>query len=264
MTTRSLSLLSAVLTLLVFASSAGAGARTAVTITASTAPWTVVGSTVGIKGGVSPHVAGLSVALQQRSGGEWTTLMATKVTSGGGFSFKLQPKNPGTDTLRVVTSKGAVAAGTSSTMRLRVLHWSYLSDQYIQAPSGGELYTDPIVVHKQTFDHPVSLDAGCYNPWNGDAWINYPLKGQYETFTATVGIADDADPNTVASFKVYGDGQILASSDLVYGQTVKVNVSLAGLKRLQLRMNVPDPTGAAGCSVFFPKVVYGDAQWLGP
>jgi hypothetical protein len=261
---RSLSLLSALLTLLVFAASAGADARAGVTITASTAPWSVVGNTVGIKGGVRPHVAGLSVVLQQRSGGGWTTLQTAPVASGGGFSFKLHPKDPGVATFRVVTPKGAVAAGISSTMVVRVLHWSYLGDQYIQSPSGGELHTDPIIVHKQTYEHPVTLDAGCYNPWSGDAWINYPLKGQYETFTATVGIADDADSNTVASFKVYGDGQILASSDLVYGQVVKVNVSLTDLKHLQLRINVPDPTGAAGCSVFFPKVVYGDAQWLGP
>jgi hypothetical protein len=32
---------------------------------------------------------------------------------------------------------------------------------------------------------------------------------------------------------------------------------------LLLRINVPDPTGAAGCSAFFPKVVFGEAQWLG-
>ncbi len=56
---------------------------------------------------------------------------------------------------------------------------------------------------------------------------------------------DTADSATVASFAVFADGR-------------------QRVKRLQLRINVPDPTGAAGCSAFFPKVVFGDAQWLGP
>jgi hypothetical protein len=147
---------------------------------------------------------------------------------------------------------------------VRMLRWSYLADQYIQAPTGGEMTTNPIAVHGVTYQHPLALDAGCYNPWNGDAWINYPLKGQYETFTATVGIGDTADSATVASFAVLTDGKQVAGSNLVYGQAVKLSLPLAGVKRLQLRINVPDPTGAAGCSAFFPKVVFGDAQGLGP
>ena len=163
-----------------------------------------------------------------------------------------------------MTAKGATAAGSSPTVVVRMLRWSYLADQYIQSPSGGELTTDPIAIHGVTYQHPVSLDAGCYNPWNGDAWINYPLKGQFETLTATVGIGDTADSATVASFTVFADGKQVAGSNLVYGQAIKLNVPLDGVKRLQLRINVPDPTGAAGCSAFFPKVVFGDAQWLGP
>jgi hypothetical protein len=264
MTTRSLPLLAAALTLLMFASSADARARAGVKITASAAPWAVVGSQIGIKGGVTPHVAGLSVALQQRQGGGWTTVQATKIASGGGFSFTAYPKSPGAASFRVVTAKGSTAAGSSPTVVVRMLRWSYLADQYIQSPSGGELTTDPIAIHGVTYQHPVSLDAGCYNPWNGDAWINYPLKGQYETLTATVGIGDTADSATVASFTVFADGKQVAGSNLVYGQAMKLNIPLEGVKRLQLRINVPDPTGAAGCSAFFPKVVFGDAQWLGP
>ncbi len=264
MTTRYLSLLAAALTLLVLASDADAGARAGVRITASAAPWAVVGSQIGIKGGVTPHVAGLSVALQQRQGRGWTTVQSTKIAPGGGFSFSAHPKGPGIATFRVVTAKGATAEGSSPTLAVRMLRWSYLADQYIQSPSSGELTTDPIAIHGVTYQHPVSLDAGCYNQWSGDAWINYPLKGKFESLTATVGIGDTADSATVASFAVVADGKQVAGSNLVYGQAIKLNVPLDGVKRLQLRINVPDPTGAAGCSAFFPKVVFGDAQWLGP
>jgi hypothetical protein len=191
-------------------------------------------------------------------------VQATRIASGGGFSFTAHPKSPGAASFRVVTAKGSAAAGSSPTVVVRMLRWSYLADQYIQSPSGGELTTDPIAIHGVTYQHPVSLDAGCYNPWNGDAWINYPLKGQYETLTATVGIGDTADSATVASFTVFADGKQVAGSNLVYGQAIKLNVPLDGVKRLQLRINVPDPTGAAGCGAFYPKVVFGDAQWLGP
>jgi hypothetical protein len=44
---------------------------------------------------------------------------------------------------------------------------------------------------------------------------------------------------------------------------MKLNISLAGVSKLKLMANFPDPTGAAGCASFFPRMVFGDAQLLG-
>ncbi len=264
MTTRSLSLLAAALTLLVFASNADARARAGVKITASAAPWAVVGSQIGIKGGVTPHVAGLSVALQQRQGGGWTTVQATKIAAGGAFSFTAHPNDPGAATFRVVTAKGATAAGSSPTVVVRMLRWSYLADQYIQSPSGGELTTNPIAIHGVTYQHPVAARRRLLQPVERRCLDQLPAQGPVRDADRHGRDRRHGRLRDVASFTVFADGKQVAGSNLVYGQAIKLNIPLDGVKRLQLRINVPDPTGAAGCSAFYPKVVFGDAQWLGP
>jgi hypothetical protein len=50
----------------------------------------------------------------------------------------------------------------------------------------------------------------------------------------------------------------------VHGAATKIKVSADGEYRLRLSINVPDPNNAAGCSTYFPHVVFGDAQLLGP
>jgi hypothetical protein len=39
---------------------------------------------------------------------------------------------------------------------------------------------------------------------------------------------------------------------------------VADMYRLRLRIHVPDPTGAAGCSSNFTQVVFGNPEILGP
>jgi len=41
-------------------------------------------------------------------------------------------------------------------------------------------------------------------------------------------------------------------------------VSVAGEYRLRVWINVPDPYHTGGCSSTFTKVVFGDAELLGP
>ncbi|HUY72533.1 MAG TPA: NPCBM/NEW2 domain-containing protein [Gaiellaceae bacterium] len=136
--------------------------------------------------------------------------------------------------------------------------------EHLRATAAGELSTDPIVSNGVTHNHPVALDAGCYNAWGGDAWVDYVLGTRYELFTATVGLPDSARAGSTASFRVLGDGKTLASGNLVPGSSTKIKLSLSGISRLRLFSNVPGPTGAAGCGNYFLQVVFGDAQVLGP
>jgi hypothetical protein len=233
-----------------------------VQITASAAPWMVLGSRVGIKGSVKPQASGLELALQQRGANGWTTV-ATKPVSGGSFSFLVKPADPGNTTFRVVAAKGGPFAGDSAPVMVRVLRWSYLSDMYTR-PVAGDLMTDPNSAHGLKYDHVITMDAGCYNAWNGDAWVDYILDKRYEQFTATVALDDAAPENSTATWSVWGGGKVLASGGLTNGSVDQLKVSVDGMYRIRLRINVPDPTGAAGCSPTFTQVVFGNPQVLGP
>jgi hypothetical protein len=263
---RPLTVLVALLALLALSPLAGAGGSAPVKIVEITAtaaaPWVVAGTSVGITGSVKPHAADLGLALQQRTSGGWTTL-ATKTVPGSRFSFLAKPKGPGTATFRVVAVEGGPFSGNSAPVPVRVMRWSYLSDVYTR-PVAGDLITDPNSAHGVKYDHVISMDAGCYNAWNGDAWADYILNRQYQQFTATVALDDAAPQNSTATWSVWGGGQVLAHGSLANGTVQQVKVSVAGVYRLRLKINVPDPTGAAGCGETFTQVVFGNPQLLGP
>ena len=243
----------------------GAGAPQANRIAVTTVPWTVVGTHVGVKGTVTPHPAGLQVRLQQRKGTGWLTVGAGQVRADGSFALVTQPDRVGIATYRVV---GANFTGESDRVPVRVLHWVYVGSVpgFAYAPPiSGEVTLDPIKSAGVNYQHPVSMDAGCYNQWGGDAWVDYDLARQYELFTATVGLDDAAPAGSTATYNLIGgDGRKLASGSLVMGSATKIHVSVAGEYRLRLRVNVPDPYNAAGCSTTYTKVVFGDAELLGP
>jgi hypothetical protein len=232
-------------------------------ITAAAAPWIVLGGKVGISGKLAPHPHGSQVSLQLGEAGAWHTVGTAAVRGNGGFSFTMTPKTPGLATYRVVVGTGRSIAAKSANVPVNVYHWTYLGDMY-EHPAAGDLITDPTESNSVTWQHPVDLDAGCYNAWNGSAWVDYHLRRRYETFTATVGLDQAAPDGTTATYTVVGDANKLASGSLVPGATAKIDVSLAGVARMRLVINFPDPTGAAGCGIYFPKVVFGDAQLLGP
>jgi len=244
---------------------AGSPRAQAAKIDAAAASWTIVRGHVGISGSVTPHPTGLQVALQQRRGSGWLPVGTAAVRSDGRFSFVAHPERVGLATYRVV---GANFAGASARVPVRVLHWVYVESVPTFAyspPFSGEVTSDPIVSNGVRYTHPISMDAGCYNQWGGDAWVDYPLERQYELFTATVGLDDAAPAGSTATFNVIGgDGKKLASGSLATGSSTKIRVSVSGEYRLRLRINVPDPYNAAGCATTYTKVVFGDAELLGP
>jgi hypothetical protein len=238
-----------------------------VTITASAVPWLVVGSHLRITGTVKPSSAGVGVTLQEQHDGGWHSLADKVVGSSGDFSFITRPNRVGAKAYRVVTSKGTNFAGASARVPVRVLHWTYLGANqafYYVNPIAGDLSTQPIASNGVHYEHPISLDPGCYNSWGGSAWIDYPLQRQYERFTATVGVGDAVPTTMTLTYSLIGAGKKLASGSVVAGQSRKINVSVEGVYRLRFMINVPDPTNSAGCSPTFPQVVFGDAQVLGP
>ncbi len=256
--------ISALLLLLAPAAGAGGG-RSAVpaAIRAAAAPWIVLGAQLAISGRVTPHLGGIRITLERQQGTAWLPVAEGESKPYGGYSFLERPATAGPESYRVVTATGSSYLGTSASVPVEVLEWTYLASIY-ERPGAGELNTDPIVSDGVTYQNPVALDAGCYNAWGGDAWVDYDLGRRYQSFTATVGLPDSARAGSTASFTVLGDGKTLATGNLVPGSSTKLTLSLSGISKLRLFSNVPDPTGAAGCSSYFLQVVFGDAQVLGP
>jgi NPCBM/NEW2 domain-containing protein len=251
-------------TALVLAASADAAT---VHITASAAPWVVLGAAVGVKGTVTPHPAGVELTLQKRKGTGWLPVGTANVRPNGSFSFAAHPERVGRASYRVVTTKGTAFAGSSASIRVRVLQWRYLTSiesfAYI-TPLSGNLTTTAINSDGVRYEHPVALDPGCYNQWNGSAWIDYLLERQYELFTATVGLDDASPSNETATYTLIGAGKKLAAGSLTPGMSTTLRIPVGDVYRLRLEINVPDPNNAGGCSSYFPHVVFGDAQLLGP
>lgn len=255
--------------LLILAANAAAGpAAKSVKIDASPPPWAALKSPFAIRGTVAPHPPGLVVTLQQRQGAGWLPVGDRPVRSNGTFTFVVAPSKLGFATYRVIASQDSGYIGASASLSVRVLHWEYLTSiesfAYINPISGG-LTTEPIVSNGVRYEHPVALDPGCYNQWSGSAWIDYLLQRQYALFNATVGLDDQAPAGSTATYTVLGgDGKKLATGSLVPGKSTKLQLSVKGEYRLRLWINVPDPNNAAGCSTYFPHVVFGDAELLGP
>jgi hypothetical protein len=240
-----------------------------VKIAATAAPWMIVGSHIGITGRVTPHPAGIEVTLERRQGSGWLPVGDEAVRSNGDFSFTARPDKVGLATYRVVTSKDSDYAGASDRVPVRVLHWQYLdsSDAFayvVPTPGSGALHTGPLVSNGVNYEHAVSLDPGCYNQWGGDAWIDYPLERRYESFTATVGLGESAQAGATGSYTLIGAGKKLAFGQLEPGMSKRIKVSLNGIYRLRLMINIPDPGDYEGCGSSLPQVVFGDAQVLGP
>jgi len=259
--------LTAVLGVLVaFVPAAAADRSAKVTITAaSAAPWVAVGSRIAITGKATPHPAGIRVTLEQQGADGWQAVGTAGVRADGTFSFATRPSAPGPTSYRVSASTGAFI-GSSAPLRVKVLRWLYLADidAFVYArPIVGDISTQPIKAGGVSFEHPVSLDPGCYNAYDGSAWIDYNLAGQYRMFAATVAIDDTAPSPKTATYTVFAGGKTLASGSLSEDGSKRISVSVDGMNRLRLRVNVPDPNHSAGCSERFTHVVFGDAELLG-
>jgi len=255
--------------LAVAAGAAAAGSGGNVKIAVSAAPWVLIGTNLGITGAVTPHPAGLQLTLQRWYGTGWLPAGTAAPRADGTFAFHVRTTKPGASKYRVVSSKETGFSGTSADVPVKVLHWSYLASiepfQYVN-PIVGDLSLEPITAGGVHYEHGISLDPGCYNEYDGTAWVDFPLQRQYEMFTAAMALGGYATNGSTATYDIVGgDGKKLASGSLAYGGAPQnVRVSVSGEYRLRLVITVPDPTHSAGCGSQYTQVVFGDAQLLGP
>ena len=73
------------------------------------------------------------------------------------------------------------------------------------------------------------------------------------------------NPYAVTVTSVTGNGTITADSGhSTCGSDGSHPTGVTYTNQTGLSINVPDPNNAAGCSTYFPHVVFADAQLLGP
>lgn len=79
------------------------------------------------------------------------------------------------------------------------------------------------------YPHAVTLSASSEGGTN--AWIIGRVSG---AFTATVGIADDADPDSAGSITILADGVPVGSANVAYGKPQEIEVITDGALRLEI------------------------------
>jgi hypothetical protein len=70
--------------------------------------------------------------------------------------------------------------------------------------------------------------------------VRYNLGGACSTFTASIGIDDEAAPNGSVAFQVYGDGTKIFDSGVLTGRDAAKNISVDVTNKTELRLVVTD------------------------
>ena len=126
---------------------------------------------------------------------------------------------------------------------------AYLADM---TPTSGPAYTGSVVVGGVTYPHAIYQQfSGC----NTEVSHTYALNREWSGFSATAGIGDGADPESVLQFELTGDGKSLYSSKSVpVKDAVKIDVPVTGVQNLTMSFSfVAGDTGtctAAGNGVW--------------
>lgn len=172
--------------------------------------------------------------------GSAATSSAVAATSVAATSSAPATTSPSTLASTATTSAGSVADGAASV---------FLADEQPVERDNAGVYTDPAAVDGVTYLHPL----GTYHP-KGRSALGYDVGRRYSRFQATVGLRDDADPDSRKRLEVFGDGRLLSTIDVTLGQPQEVDVPIAGVLRLQLVHNTVND-GFANAFV-----IWGDAR----
>jgi serine/threonine protein kinase len=111
------------------------------------------------------------------------------------------------------------------------------------------------------YPHSLGLQSRCYNHNGGDVWTEYDISRGWATITGHIGVTDDSPTGSPDTWKIYGDGKLIASGTATFGQNTPISVSVANVLRLRILINDPG-TALQNCDAFAhaPMVVFGDLQ----
>lgn len=94
----------------------------------------------------------------------------------------------------------------------------------------GYCYTDEDSMNGRDFAELLVCEA--YDDAESDAWV---IDRAATSLTAIIGVPDSGEPSESIHLDVVGDGTVLASYDVSYGATRRIEVDLTGVLRLTFR-----------------------------
>jgi hypothetical protein len=131
---------------------------------------------------------------------------------------------------------------------------SYLSE-FDQVEGGASAGTAEISGESYT----RSLFVTTYDVGDTDT-VGFDLSRSYQVFRATAGWTDDAPAQSVGRVEVLGDGRVLFTQDIAFGEAVPIEVDVTGVLRLTLSVSLlADDDDCCNESYF----AFGEAAVLG-
>lgn len=86
------------------------------------------------------------------------------------------------------------------------------------------------------------------------------LSKTTDRVTATIGISDDAEPGTQASFKILVDGEVVSSGVVAFGAPETIDLSCSGA--IQLSLRIKSKSATEGDVVLGDPLLYGSDEAL--
>jgi hypothetical protein len=201
-------------------------------------------------------VIGALTALSSCHGGGTTVTITeaqTRVVTAPGTTVVV------TDTITELGTSSSDESQTGPNVAPLEAGWTYLSDLQPVATGEGSYDTESAETNGIVFPHPVELNAGCYNSKGGDMWVEFNLGRRFDQFRATVGLRDDANVRSEATYQLFVDGRVAAHGALKLGLARKIDVSVR--RGLRLRIAINDSSLESVCSTAQSAwIVWGNAR----
>jgi serine/threonine protein kinase len=118
---------------------------------------------------------------------------------------------------------------------------------YDSASGAGQAQADAYRTNGRQYGHSLGMVAGCDNQDGGDNWAEFDLSRSWSTLVGVVGLSDDSPDSTHMTWRVYGDGKILASGSTSLGSATPLHVPVKGVLRLRLWINDPSSVPSSDC-----------------
>lgn len=167
------------------------------------------------------------------------------------------------DTMSASTPATVTSSPTSSGVDALPATTQWIADTPSVATSGGngDTRTGAYKSNGVTYPHSLEMQSYCFNSDGGDVWIEYDLSRSWSTLTGHIGLTDDSPTGSAATWKIFGDGKLIASGKGAVGRNAKLKVSVGNVLRLRVLINDP-ATAVRTCNNGdpTPQVAFGDLQ----
>ena len=210
----------------------------------------VTGDRVAFSGVTPSSMKGKRLSLQRKASkkADWIVVGRPTVSADATWSGSGVAVGSGKNLWRVSYRKDGVTH-VSPTIKTAVHQWYFLHDLDEVDDDGG--YADEITIGGRNF--PKSVIGGGSSDTD---WIDYNLSYRCITFEAFIGIGDNSETGTTATFYVTLDGARSSVGSKGLGQATKVTLDVATRLRIRLEM---DPTNNDYPSGYW---AFGDARVL--